>query len=146
MSKSKIFKEEFFNSKTNQKCNKGRFVLDPANDVFMQMLKSLTEFQSNWVKKEGGIPEELDVRCINMLGMRFAMLVPTLFEIHTRQQLLGAGVIDSPFQYIHEMEVDGQKYPISKQEHKDICVHLNALLDNGDNLPRFLDSLADFAI
>ena len=146
MSKSKIFKEEFFNPKTKQMCNKGHLELDPTNDPLMHMMKSLSEFQGKWVEQEGGIPEELDVRCINMLGIRFRMLVLTLWEMHSRTKLLEGGVIDSPYQYIQEIEVEGQKYPISKQEHKEICVHLEALLKSSKNLTRFLDSLADFKI
>ena len=90
MSKSKIFKEEFFNSETNEKFNKIHLQLDPTHEdlsPFLRFLNSLADFQSKWVEKEGGIPEELDKRCINMLGLRFALIVPTLFEVHMRLQL-----------------------------------------------------------
>lgn len=149
MSKSKIFKEEFFNSETNEKFNKIHLQLDPTHEdlsPFLRFLNSLADFQSKWVEKEGGIPEELDKRCINMLGLRFALLVPTLFEVYMRLQLFKGGAIDSHLQYIPEMECGGQKFQISKHEHEEICVNLNALVNSADNLHLFLDSLADFKI
>jgi|9_EtaG_2_1085328.scaffolds.fasta_scaffold04470_4 hypothetical protein len=146
MSKRKIFQETFFNPTTKQKYHKNHLEIDPRNNLVTQMVLSLYEFQNRWEKKEGGIPDELDARCITMLGMRFRNLIPTLMEMDMRTKMHKDGSIQNIFQYFPRMDVEGKSYSISKEEHEIICLHLEALVENTDNIIPFLDSLADFKI
>ena len=71
-----------------------------------------------------------------MLGLRLHYL-SQLFEVYMRLQLFKGGAIDSHLQYIPEMECGGQKFQISKHEHEEICVNLNALVNSADNSTSF---------
>ena len=139
------FKEFYFNTKTKEKFKKHHFVLDPKNPM-MQMLGSLYDFQQRWIAKEGALPEEIDASCIDMLGMRFSILLATMYELHTRNLLVQQGSLADPFAYMHEMHVNGKTYPISKQEHEEIVHYMEILCESGERIPEFLDSLSDFAI
>ena len=145
MPKSKIFQEKFFNPTTKKKYRKHRVEIDPSNNPFMELAVSLWNFQ-NTLEQEGGIPEELDARCINMMGMRFKGFTATLMDAYLRNQLIQNGSINDPYQYLHQMDVGGESFSITEEEHEEICQRIEALLKNTDNLYPFLDSLGDFRV
>lgn len=142
---SNPFKETYFNTKTKKKSQKHGLALDPK-DPMMRMLTSLYDFQQKWIAKEGALPEEVDARCVDMLGMRFSLFLGTMYEVHMRNMLFNQGSIDSPYAYLNEMHFDGKTYQISEQEHEGIVLCMDKFAEHGRRIPEFLDSLADFAI
>ena len=145
MPKSKIFQETFFNPTTKKKYRKHRVEIDASKNPFMELAVSLWNFQ-NTLEQEGGIPEELDARCINMMGMRFKGFIATLMDVYLRHQLIQNGSIDDFYHYLHQMEVGGESFSITEEEHEEISQRIETLLNNTDNFYPFLDSLGDFRV
>ena len=80
------------------KWNKHSVFLDPNSDQ-MFVLKSLLNGAEFLEDKYGIIPEVVDKRCIESVGMRLNLLIPVLLEIGFRSQLLTAGKIEDPLVY-----------------------------------------------
>ena len=101
---------------------------------------------SNFLKeKHGFIPEEIDKACIENTGMRFNMLIPTLFEINIRIQMVQEGFIQDYLWYIPEMGVEnGDIHSISEEEHEIFCLLANKVLNAGEGITRFIDFLLPY--
>ena len=140
--------ETYFNTKSKTKYDKHSLWIDPKNDPVMEMIVSLFDFHQKWVAKEGALPEEIDRRCIDLLGMRFQLLLESMFSVHVRKQLIDAGQISDYETPFFRVEVEGcESHEISQEEHEDLLLCMNKLLEYPtNNLTTFLDSLSDFAI
>ena len=144
---SNAFQETYFNTKTKSKYKKHSIEVDTNNDFYMKLVMSLFKFKEKWVETEGGFPEEVDRRCVDMLGLRFDILVGTMLDLHFRKKLFDQGQIDNIFIHLYKMDFDnGESYEISEEEHEFGMSCLETLLDNSENLIPFFDSLSDFAI
>lgn len=136
----------YYDMNNNQKDQIRCLKFDPLNDFYMDLVTSLYEFRQKWIEKNGALPEELDCRCIDMMGMRFSLFLSTLVEIRLRFLLLDSGSISDLFQYLSAMEVEGEIHHISKEEHDAVCCLMKILFEHKFKLTEFLNSLADFAI
>ena len=144
---SNPFQETYFNTKTKSKYRKHSVEVDPNNDLYMKLVMSLFAFKQKWVETEGGLPEEVDHRCIEMLGLRFDVFLGTMLDLHFRKKLFDQGQIDNMFIHLCQMDVgNGESYEISEEEHEFGMSCLETLIDNSENLIPFFDSLSDFAI
>ena len=144
---SNPFQETYFNTKSKTKYRKHSLEIDPKNDPYMQMLMSLYQFQQKWIAKEGALPEEVDRHCIDLLGMRFALLIEIMWELYSRQKLIESGQISDFETHLFRMDlVGGESHEISKEQHEVRISCMNQLLEHSNNLIPFFDSLSDFAI
>jgi len=127
----------------SKKCNKVKWnkhsvFLDPNSDQ-MFVLKSLLNGADFLEDKYGIIPEVVDKRCIESVGMRLNLLIPVLLEIGFRSQLLTAGKIKDPLVYFPKTRFGDNITYISEKDHKDFCLLFNIMSENTSGFITFFD-------
>ena len=115
------------------------------NDTGWRLLMDLFKYHQMLVESEGQFPEDIDRSCIEMLGLRFDLLIGVLFYIRYRMSLIdleGTQYFDA---HIFRMDVEGgPSFDISKEEHEFYATCRHIFCENQSNLIPFLESLPGF--
>ena len=114
------------------------------NDTGWRLFMDLSKYHQMLVESEGQFPEDIDRRCIDMLGIRFELLINAVFNITYRTALVDVGGTRYFDAQIFRMIVGGQSYEISKEEYESSSICRDTLMENGRNLIPFLESLPGF--
>lgn len=141
---SNLFPEPCFDKSSESAVTTYSFEFDPRNDPGSNLVYELFKYHQKLVESEGQFPEEIDRRCIEMLGVRFDLLIDTLFDIRYRISLIdveGTQYFDArPFR----MDVGGQSYDVSQEDHEFVMTCRDTFIENRQNLIPFLESLPGF--
>jgi len=99
----------------------------------------------SFLRESDGMPEEVDAKCIEYLGMRFQRLMELLAEVAMRRTLANAGHAEKMFDYFPAVTIDGELIHKSREEYDAFIKDVDTFADNSSKTHEFSQFLLTYA-